>query len=81
MSEYGTNKQTYTIAEVEHSINYWCSRDTTGKTDVLRGPARVLADVYGLMIYNRYDSIDVASLTTEQADALDVALAALYPNS
>jgi len=42
-----------TIAEIEQAINYWCALESRGQGAALCARARPLADVYGLMIYER----------------------------
>ncbi|MCG5077474.1 DUF3717 domain-containing protein [Paraburkholderia tagetis] len=63
-----------TIAEIEQAINFWCAREAPGEDGALCARARTLADVYGLMIYERAASVDVSRLTPEQMDAIRVAL-------
>ncbi|MDN7880101.1 DUF3717 domain-containing protein [Burkholderia aenigmatica] len=80
MSTHHTERRAYTITEIEQSINFWRSRDHAADDAALRGPARSLADVYGLMIYEGAEAIDVAKLKPDQRESLDKALAALYPS-
>lgn len=63
-----------TIAEIEQAINYWCARQAPGTDAALCPSARPLAEVYGLMIYERASAIDVSRLTPEQIEAIRVAL-------
>lgn len=62
------------IAEIEVAINVWRNRSPapTGPDEllVLCAEARVLADVYGIMIVNRSSSVPRSSLTEKQAAAL-----------
>ncbi|WP_321891042.1 MULTISPECIES: DUF3717 domain-containing protein [Burkholderia cepacia complex] len=62
------------IAEIEVAINVWRNRSPapTGPDEllVLCAEARVLADVYGVMIVNRSSSVPRSSLTPKQAAAL-----------
>ncbi|WP_175657509.1 DUF3717 domain-containing protein [Burkholderia ambifaria] len=62
------------IAEIEVAINVWRNRSPapTGPDDllVLCAEARVLADVYGVMIVNRSSSVSRSSLTAKQSAAL-----------
>jgi hypothetical protein len=67
-------KNALTIAEIEQAINYWCSRQLSGDDGALCARARPLADVYGLMIYEHVLTIEVSKLTSEQMDAIRVAL-------
>ncbi len=63
-----------TITEIEQAINYWCARQAPGEDGALCASARPLADVYGLMIYERAQTIDVSRLTPEQTEAIRIAL-------
>lgn len=62
------------IAEIEAAINVWRNRSPapTGPDEllVLCAEARVLADVYGVMIVNRATCVPRSSLTAKQAAAL-----------
>lgn len=62
------------IAEIEVAINVWRNRSPapTGSDEllVLCAEARVLADVYGVMIVNRATCVPRSSLTSKQAAAL-----------
>ncbi|TDA48734.1 DUF3717 domain-containing protein [Burkholderia pyrrocinia] len=62
------------IAEIEVAINVWRNRSPapTGPDEllVLCAEARVLADVYGVMIVNRATCVPRSSLTAKQAAAL-----------
>ncbi|WP_321853544.1 DUF3717 domain-containing protein [Burkholderia cenocepacia] len=62
------------IAEIEGAINVWRNRSPapTGPDEllILCAEARVLADVYGVMIVNRSSSVPRSSLTLKQAAAL-----------
>ncbi|TAL53839.1 DUF3717 domain-containing protein [Pandoraea sp.] len=67
-------KTLYDIAEIEQAINYWIRRQAADDALALCHSARVLADVYGLMIYHHQASVNVAALNAEQATALAMAL-------
>ncbi|AXK67992.1 DUF3717 domain-containing protein [Burkholderia sp. IDO3] len=62
------------IVEIEVAINVWRNRSPapTGPDEliVLCAEARVLADVYGVMIVNRATCVPRSSLTSTQAAAL-----------
>jgi hypothetical protein len=62
-----------TISEIEQAINYWCAQESRGQGGALCAKARPLADVYGLMIYERATSVAVLRLTPEQVDAVRTA--------
>jgi Protein of unknown function (DUF3717) len=64
----------FTIAEIELAINFWCARQTSGEDGALCPMARPLADVYGRMIFDHASTVDVSSLTPEQLDAASIAL-------
>ncbi|MFM0732716.1 DUF3717 domain-containing protein [Paraburkholderia sediminicola] len=63
-----------TVAEIEQAINYWCARQASGEDGALCRKARLLADIYGQMIYERMQVIDVSRLSAEQVDAVNIAL-------
>ena len=63
-----------TIAEIEQAINFWCAQEPAGRDGALCARARALADVYGLMIYERATTVDVSRLTPEQLDAVRLGL-------
>ena len=65
---------TFTIANIEQAINVWRNRQASGEDAALCPKARRLADIYGEMIYTRATVVDVASLTTEQVQAVSTAL-------
>nr|WP_321897480.1 DUF3717 domain-containing protein [Burkholderia cepacia] len=62
------------ITEIEVAINVWRNRSPAptwpDELLVLCAEARVLADVYGVMIVNRSTSVSRSSLTARQAAAL-----------
>ncbi|AMU19271.1 MULTISPECIES: DUF3717 domain-containing protein [Burkholderia cepacia complex] len=62
------------IAEIEGAINVWRNRSPAPTCPdellILCAEARVLADVYGVMIVNRSSSVPRSSLTLKQAAAL-----------
>ncbi|KWK06041.1 hypothetical protein WM11_11655 [Burkholderia ubonensis] len=62
------------IAEIEGAINVWRNRSPApvrpDELLVLCAEARVLADVYGVMIVSRATSVSRSSLTAKQAAAL-----------
>ncbi|KQR76969.1 hypothetical protein ASG35_11840 [Burkholderia sp. Leaf177] len=64
----------YTIEQVEAAINYWRVHDATGEDAALCASARVLADVYGLMIYHHASSVSAGTFTAEQLRAVEVGL-------
>ncbi|MBN6207028.1 DUF3717 domain-containing protein [Ralstonia pickettii] len=63
---------TYTIAQIEHAINYWRAAEPGGEF-ALNAHARALAGIYGLMIYRGDAQIAVADLSTAQLEALAAA--------
>ena len=62
------------IAQIEAAINVWRNRSPApqGKDEplILCQQARVLADVYGLMIVGRQASVPLTSLSAAQLNAL-----------
>lgn len=64
---------TFTIAQIEQAINYWRAAEPGGEF-ALNAQARVLAGVYGLMIYDGRAHIALADLTADQVEALTAAL-------
>jgi hypothetical protein len=67
------------IDQIEAAINVWRNRSPASQgTDeplVLCREARVLADVYGLMIVGRQASVPLSSLSASQLAALQEAFA------
>jgi hypothetical protein len=64
----------FTISDIERAINYWRERYPAGNDGALCASARVLADVYGAMIYFHRDTVGSDELSTPQAEALGIAL-------
>lgn len=63
----------YSLDEIGHAINYWLAHEQAAPLSI--GPhARALADIYGIMIYQRRTRVAVAQLTPTQSDALSIAL-------
>src|SRR5260370_9761427 len=65
---------TYTINQIEDAINYWREHQASGEDAALCPRARVLADVYGLMIYHRMETVLANALSPEQNESLNLAL-------
>lgn len=67
--------ETVTITEIEAAINAWSQRRPASGDGSYRicPQVRVLADVYGVMIYDRRETVARASLTPAQLEALDKA--------
>lgn len=65
----------YSIADIENAINYWRDRQASGDNFAVCSRARVLADVYGSMIFFGSDRVEAKSLTPDQNEALSLALA------
>lgn len=65
----------YTITEIASAINYWRSRQAATDDFAVCPRARVLADVYGTMIYQRRERVEARTLTAEQNEAIALALA------
>jgi hypothetical protein len=64
----------FTIADLERAINYWCTRQQSGEDGALCPNARRLADIYGLMIYERSTTIEASRLTADQREVLRIGL-------
>ncbi len=63
----------YNIEEIGHAINYWLAHEQADPLSI--GPnARALADIYGIMLYQRRGAVAVVQLTAKQAEALTIAL-------
>lgn len=67
-------KSVYSITDIEAAINYWTARQVADDVYALCPSARVLADVYGEMIYRRQVAIEAHRFTPAQASALAMAL-------
>ncbi|WP_246089417.1 DUF3717 domain-containing protein [Paraburkholderia guartelaensis] len=65
---------TFAIAEIEQAINYWRARQIAGEDCALWAEVRLLADVYGLMIFRRANSIEASKLDDDLLDVIGVAL-------
>jgi hypothetical protein len=64
----------FTITDVEIAINYWRDRQVSGPGCALCPSARVLADVYGKMIYTRIHTVSAKELNARQTEAMEIAL-------
>ncbi|SAL45816.1 hypothetical protein AWB64_04834 [Caballeronia sordidicola] len=65
---------TYTIGQIEDAINYWREHQASGEDAALCPRARVLADIYGAMIYNREETVLANTLSPAQNESLSLAL-------
>ncbi|MFM0051550.1 DUF3717 domain-containing protein [Caballeronia grimmiae] len=65
----------YSITDVEQAINYWRGRQASTDDFSICPRGRVLADVYGSMIFHQQEFVDPRTLTSEQNEALSLALA------
>lgn len=66
-------RTSYNIDEIGHAISYWLAHEQAEPLSI--GPnARALADIYGVMLYQRRGGVAVAQLTAKQAEALTIAL-------
>ncbi|EKS72789.1 DUF3717 domain-containing protein [Caballeronia sp. Lep1P3] len=65
----------YSITDVEQGINYWRGRQASTDDFSICPRGRVLADVYGSMIFHQQEFVEPRSLTPEQNEALSLALA------
>jgi hypothetical protein len=63
----------YSLDEIGEAINYWLAHEQAEPLSI--GPhARVLADIYGTMLYTRAHEVQATELTAKQAEALTIAL-------
>ncbi|GJH21383.1 hypothetical protein CBA19CS22_32595 [Caballeronia novacaledonica] len=65
----------YRVTDTENAINYWRSRQAATDDFAVCPRARVLADVYGTMIYHQRERVEARNLTPEQNEAIGLALA------
>ncbi|WP_250495201.1 DUF3717 domain-containing protein [Caballeronia sp. GAWG1-1] len=65
----------YTLTDIENAINCWRSRQAATDDFAVCPRARVLADVYGTMIYHQRARVEARNLTAEQNEAIGHALA------
>lgn len=63
----------YNLDEIGHAINYWLIHEQAEPLSI-GANARALADIYGIMLYQRRTRVAVSQLTAKQADALGIAL-------
>lgn len=62
----------YSIADIERAINTFCRIDKASDL-VLGKRVRCLADIYGLMIYSKFETITRNELNADQQKYLDEA--------
>lgn len=69
-------KATVSIAEVEAAINVWRERKPAdhGSGLSISPEVRVLADIYGEMIFSKQTDVAVSALTERQLSALCAAI-------
>lgn len=65
------------IAQIEQAINFWRARGRGSDPISLCREARILADVYGMMIFRHESEVAVTRLSDEQQKAFAVALGQL----
>lgn len=72
----------YSIIQLETALNYWRTHETAGQNNpdilMLGQRARSLANVYGMMIFEKAPKIAASALTQAQLDALTEALTAVH---
>lgn len=67
-------KTLYTLPDIEKSISYWSAIERV--PGIVLGPnVRILADVWGMMIYEKQTDVPAASLSPAQLAAINTALA------
>jgi hypothetical protein len=63
----------YSLDEIGHAINYWLAHEQAEALSI--GPnARALADIYGVMLFQRRTRVAATQLSERQINALTVAL-------
>jgi hypothetical protein len=63
----------YSLEDIGNAINYWLAHEQAEAFSI--GPsARVLADIYGIMLYQRRTRVAATQLNEKQINALTVAL-------
>ncbi|WP_408602523.1 DUF3717 domain-containing protein [Paraburkholderia guartelaensis] len=67
--------------KIERAINYRRAREVSSNDGALCARARILADVYGLMIHLRAESVHVSRLNPKQFEAICIALDYMRPPS
>lgn len=63
-----------TVGEIERAINYRRAREVSSDDGALCARARILADVYVLMIHLRAESVHVSRLNPKQFEAIRITL-------
>ncbi|WP_238558646.1 DUF3717 domain-containing protein [Paraburkholderia phenoliruptrix] len=62
-----------TVTEIKQAINYWRTREPSSEGCALCPKGRLLADIYGQVIYQRMQVIDISRLAPEQIEAAHIA--------
>jgi len=63
----------YNLEEIGQAINYWLKHEQAEALSI--GPsARALADIYGVMLYQRRTRVAATQLSEKQINALTIAL-------
>lgn len=62
---------TFTIMQVEAAIRYYLAKEPSKNFHIVSRPARQLAEVYGLMIYNKQMAVDSSTITADQFQVLN----------
>lgn len=63
----------YSLDDIGNAINYWLAHEQAEALSI--GPnARALADIYGIMLYQRRTRVAVTQLSERQINALTIAL-------
>lgn len=63
----------YSLEDIGNAINYWLIHEQAEPLSI-GANARSLADIYGVMLYQRRTRVAVAQLSERQINALTVAL-------
>jgi|GEM_PF-1545104 len=63
----------YSLEEIGNAIDYWLKHEQAEALSI--GPnARALADIYGVMLYQRRTRVAATQLTEKQINALTIAV-------
>jgi hypothetical protein len=63
----------YSLVEIGHAIEYWLAHEQAEPL-AIGANARALADIYGIMLYQRRTRVAVSQLSERQINALTIAL-------
>lgn len=67
-------ENSYSIIEIESAINFWRDQDASKEEYGLNARVRVLADLYGRMIFDQRSAVAGSALNDAQTEALLIAM-------